>query len=75
MSAQPSSPFQPATHLVDRLPWVDPELPEWMGRLRIANIPLAGQRITIDVDRAGTKIEGLPPGIEVVGHPRDPLTA
>jgi glycogen debranching enzyme len=55
--------------------WVDPELPEWMGRLRVANIPLAGQRITIDVDRAGTKIEGLPPDIEVVGAPRDPLTA
>ncbi|HEX7277629.1 MAG TPA: glycogen debranching N-terminal domain-containing protein [Acidimicrobiales bacterium] len=55
--------------------WVDPELPEWMGRLRIDNIPLAGQRITIGVDRAGTKIEGLPPDIEVVGMPRDPLTA
>ena len=43
-----------------------------MGRLRIGNIPLAGQRITIDVDRSGTKIEGLPPDIEVVGEPRNP---
>jgi glycogen debranching enzyme len=55
--------------------WVDPILPEWMGRLRIGNIPLAGQRITIDVDRSGTKIEGLPPDVEVVGEPRDPGTA
>ena len=51
--------------------WVDPVLPEWIGRLRVDSIPLAGRRVTVDVDRAGIKIEGLPPDVELVGEPRE----
>ncbi|MEA2702779.1 MAG: hypothetical protein QOD63_724 [Actinomycetota bacterium] len=55
--------------------WVDPVLPEWMGRLRVGNIPLAGRRVTIDADRDGATIEGLESGVELVREPREPLTA
>ncbi len=55
--------------------WVDPVLPEWIGRLRVGNIPLAGRLVTIDVDTNGTTIEGLESDVELVREPREPLTA
>ncbi len=55
--------------------WVDPVLPEWIGRLRVGNIPLAGRRVTIDADHDGATIEGLESDVELVREPREPLTA
>ena len=55
--------------------WLDPILPERIGRLRVDRIPLAGRRVTVEVDRYGMQVEGLGPGIEVVRAPRRPLTA
>jgi glycogen debranching enzyme len=55
--------------------WLAPDLPEAIGDLRVNRIPLAGGRVSIEVRDGATKIEGLPADIEVVGAPRDPLTA
>ncbi len=46
-----------------------------MKRLCVARIPLAGRRVTVEVDRSSFKVEGLGPDIELVKSPRDPLTA
>ncbi|MGH9189488.1 MAG: amylo-alpha-1,6-glucosidase [Acidimicrobiales bacterium] len=55
--------------------WISPILPDWISRLRVERIPLAGHRVTVDVRGDEVEIEGLPPEIEVIGAPRDPLTA
>ena len=55
--------------------WLDPVLPERIKRLRVARIPLAGRRVTVEVDRDTCSVEGLGPDIEHVCSPRDPLTA
>ncbi len=55
--------------------WLDPLLPERIGRLRVDRIPLAGRRVTVDADHDSVIIEGLDDGIELVQSPRDPLTA
>jgi glycogen debranching enzyme len=55
--------------------WLDPVLPDRIKRLRVARIPLAGRRVTVDVEGDSVSVEGLGPDIEHVQHPRDPLTA
>jgi len=55
--------------------WLDPILPDWLGYLRVDRIPLVGRRVTVEVDHGTVNIEGLDPEVEVVRHPRDPLTA
>jgi hypothetical protein len=55
--------------------WLDPVLPPWIGRLRVDRIPLAGHRVTVEVDQDGYRVEGLPPELEVITSPRAPLTA
>jgi glycogen debranching enzyme len=55
--------------------WIDPQLPKAIGRLRVDRIPLAGRRVTVDVEHESVTVEGLDDGIELVLHPRDPLTA
>jgi glycogen debranching enzyme len=55
--------------------WLSPELPAEIGYLRVDRIPLLGARISVEVTDGSVKIEGLPPGIEVVTEPRHPLTA
>jgi glycogen debranching enzyme len=55
--------------------WMDPVLPPKMKRLCVARIPLAGRRVTVEVDRDSFDVEGLGPDIELVHSPRDPLTA
>ncbi len=55
--------------------WIAPVLPEWIRRLRVDRIPLAGHRVTVEVTGDGVQIEGLPPEIEVIGLPRHPLPA
>jgi glycogen debranching enzyme len=55
--------------------WLSPALPEVMGRLRVERIPLAGRRVTVEVENGSLKVEGLPPEIELVTEPRRPLTA
>ncbi len=55
--------------------WLDPVLPPVMSRLRVDRIPLAGRRVTVEVDRHGMHAEGMGAGVEVVRSPRAPLTA
>jgi glycogen debranching enzyme len=55
--------------------WIDPVLPPGIGRLRVDRIPLAGRRVTVQVDRHGMHAEGMGKDIVVVHSPRDPLTA
>jgi glycogen debranching enzyme len=43
--------------------WMDPALPESFGDLHIANAPLAGGRITIDVNGSTASVGGLPEGM------------
>ena len=46
-----------------------------MTSLKVANVPLAGSRVTIAVENGNLKVDGLPAGIELVTEPRNPLTA
>ncbi len=55
--------------------WLDPVLPPAIGYLRVENIPLAGRRVTVEVSDGSTKVEGLPPDVELIQQPRHPLTA
>jgi glycogen debranching enzyme len=55
--------------------WLSPHVPDWIGHLRVARIPLAGHRVTVQVEGDDVKIDGLPPEIEVIRSPRDPFTA
>jgi len=55
--------------------WVDPVLPQRIGYLRVDRIPLAGSRVTVEVDHDEVKVEGLAPDLELIRHPRNPLTA
>jgi glycogen debranching enzyme len=55
--------------------WLAPTLPEQIGHLRVARIPLAGRRVSVEVHDGDVKVEGLPPELELVTTPRAPLTA
>jgi glycogen debranching enzyme len=58
--------------------WLCPNLPEWIGYLKVEGIPLAGSRVTIEVGSevaGGVLVSGLPPEIELVREPRRPSTA
>ena len=55
--------------------WLDPVLPKRMGRLRVDRIPIAGRRVTVEVENDSVTVEGLGDDIELLLHPRDPLTA
>ena len=55
--------------------WLHPAIPEALGHLRVERIPLAGSRMSVEVDHDVVKVEGLPPELELISEPRDPLTA
>ena len=55
--------------------WLSPVLPSWIGRLRIDRIPLAGGRVTVEVEGDDVRVDGLAEDIELVSEPRKPLTA
>lgn len=54
--------------------WLAPALPEAIGNLRVAGIPLANGRVTVTVDSGEVTVEGLPEGIRWRREPRRPLT-
>jgi hypothetical protein len=49
-------------------------LPRHIDRLRIDRIPLAGTRVSVDVEGDKVSVTGLPPDLELVDAPRHPLT-
>ena len=55
--------------------WLDPAVPPAIGRLRVGHIPLGGGRLAVDVDGDRVSVDGLPPGVELVREPRQPLSA
>ncbi|MBW3668574.1 MAG: amylo-alpha-1,6-glucosidase [Actinobacteria bacterium] len=55
--------------------WLAPALPDSIGSLRVDRIPLAGRRVTVEVSDDNVKVEGLPPELELISVPRDPMTA
>jgi glycogen debranching enzyme len=54
--------------------WLDPVLPEAIGRLRVERIPLLGGQVTVTVDGGAVEVEDLPSDIELISEPRRPLT-
>ena len=55
--------------------WLAPAIPEAIGHLRVDRIPLGGGRVSVEVDHGIVKVEGLAPELELIGEPREPLTA
>ncbi len=55
--------------------WLAPALPESIGYLRVDRVPLGGGRVTVEISHGEAKVEGLPPGLELVREPRAPVTA
>ncbi len=55
--------------------WLAPVLPPGMRHLRIERIPLAGRRVTVEVEGEDVRVDGLSPDIELITHPRSPLRA
>jgi len=55
--------------------WLAPTLPDGIKRLKVAGIPLAGSRVTVEVEGDDVSVEGIPDHIELVTEPRRPATA
>ena len=55
--------------------WLNPVLPPGIDYLKVERIPLAGRGVTVEVADGRTKVEGLPPEVELIEQPRHPLTA
>ncbi len=58
--------------------WLSPNLPEGISYLKVAGIPLAGSRVTVEVGSevpGGVAVTGLPKEIELIREPRRPSTA
>ncbi|MDQ1402580.1 MAG: hypothetical protein QOG03_896 [Actinomycetota bacterium] len=54
--------------------WLAPALPEWITHLRVDRIPLAGRRVSIEVDNGNVKVDGMPPDLELITEARRPST-
>jgi glycogen debranching enzyme len=55
--------------------WLSPMLPEGMKHLKVAGIPLAGSRVTVEVDGDDVEVTGLPPEVALITEPRHPATS
>jgi glycogen debranching enzyme len=55
--------------------WLAPVLLPGMTRLKVEGIPLAGSRVTVEVEGDDVEVQGLPPDVELVSEPRHPATA
>jgi glycogen debranching enzyme len=55
--------------------WLSPMLPEGMKYLKVAGIPLAGSRVTVEVDGDDVEVTGLPPEVALITEPRHPATS
>jgi glycogen debranching enzyme len=53
--------------------WLAPVVPPEIGWLRVERIPLAGGRVSVEVDGDDVKVEGLPPELDLITAPRNPL--
>lgn len=55
--------------------WLAPELPEWIPDLRIEGIRLGADHVDIEVADGRVHVDGLSGRVELIRHPRQPLTA
>lgn len=55
--------------------WLAPALPSAIGHLRVDRIPLGGGRVSVEALDGEVKVEGLPPGLELILEARNPVTA
>ena len=55
--------------------WIAPALPPEVHHLQVERIPLGGSRVGVLAGDGNLKVEGLPPHIQLITEPRDPLTA
>lgn len=55
--------------------WLSPILPDGMKHLKVAGIPLAGSRVTVEVDGDDVEVTGLPPEVALITEPRHPATS
>jgi glycogen debranching enzyme len=53
--------------------WFAPAWPKRYGPLKIHDLPLGGQRVTLVVDGDRAELEGLPDGVDVIRRPRPPV--
>ena len=77
-----ASPLLMVRTLLRLDPWIphgrislSPALPDHMQQLCVRNIPLAGSRVTIEVDAGRVQVDGLTAGITVDHEPRRPTGA
>jgi glycogen debranching enzyme len=49
-----------------------PEVPEWIGRLRMERIPLMGGHLSFEVEDGRCDVLEAPEGLTIVPKPRDP---
>jgi glycogen debranching enzyme len=54
--------------------WLAPAVPSSIGRLHVGHIPLGGGRLAVTVEGDDVNVEGLPPGIDLISEPRQPLS-
>jgi glycogen debranching enzyme len=55
--------------------WLAPSLPPGINYLKVERIPLAGARVTVEIDRDHVEVTGLPREVELIRTPRHPATA
>jgi glycogen debranching enzyme len=55
--------------------WCAPEVPERLLPLRVQALHIADHTVSVDVSRAGWRIDGLPPSMRLIRRPRSPLPA
>jgi glycogen debranching enzyme len=55
--------------------WMAPVLPPSVSWLRVERIPLGDATISVEVFDEEVVVEGLPPHLELIREPRQPLTA
>jgi glycogen debranching enzyme len=49
--------------------WLAPAFPSDFGNLSVTNLPLAGQRLTLDISADEVTVSGLPDGVRLVRSP------
>jgi hypothetical protein len=55
--------------------WCAPVVPARLLPLRVGALHVAGGTVSVDVSRRGWRVDGLPPGLELIRRPRSPLPA
>ena len=53
--------------------WCAPQVPERLLPLRVEALHIGDHRVSVDVSRAGWRIDGLPPSMRLIRRPRSPL--